>query len=157
MANYQNNPTDYSFGNPSDFTNIKIGICVSKWNSEVTESLYEGAVQALLKKGCSSGNIVRSNVPGSFELPLACQRFAKREDIDLVIALGCVIQGETPHFTFICDAVANGITRINLDTGKPVIFGVLTTNTHQQALDRAGGKHGNKGEEAALSGLKMLV
>lgn len=156
MANYQNRTTDYSPEKSIDLSEIRIGIAVSEWNSEITESLFSGAIDTLTNHGCQKSNIVRANVPGSFELSLACQRLAKDKDIDLVLALGCVIQGETPHFTFICDAVANGITRVGLDTGKPVIFGVLTTNTHQQALDRAGGKHGNKGDEAALSGLKML-
>ena len=101
-------------------------------------------------------HILRKQVPGSFELTLGAQWCAQQKEIDAVICLGCVIKGETRHFDFICDAVAQGITQVNLTYNKPVIFGVLTTQTQQQALDRAGGKHGNKGDEAAITAIKML-
>ncbi len=134
----------------------KFAIIVSEWNEEVTEALYEGAFSTLLKSGAKKENLIRKNVPGSFELTLAAQFMAQQEDIDAVICLGCVIQGETRHFDFICMAVAQGITEVSLKYNKPVIFGVLTPNNQKQALDRAGGKHGNKGDEAAIAAIKML-
>lgn len=135
---------------------IKIGIVVSEWNSTVTEALFEGAYNTLKAHGLKEKNIVRINVPGSFELTLGAHRLACKKNIDAVIAIGCVIQGETKHFDFICNAVSNGITQLNILHIKPVIFGVLTTNNEKQALERAGGKHGNKGIEAAATALKML-
>ena len=134
----------------------KIGIVVSEWNDQITDSLLSAAYEVLSTYGAKPKNIIIKSVPGSFELPLAAQFLASQKDIDAVICLGCVIQGETRHFDFICDAVANGITNVGLKYNKPIIFGVLTTNTLQQALDRAGGKHGNKGEEAAFTAVKML-
>lgn len=134
----------------------KFGIAVAEWNEEITEALYEGTLSTLVKLGAKRSNITRVTVPGSYELPLAAQRLAKQKSIDAVICLGCVIQGETPHFDYICQAVANGIMRVNLDTGKPVAFGVLTTLDKKQALERAGGKYGNKGEEAAVTVVEML-
>jgi 6,7-dimethyl-8-ribityllumazine synthase len=135
----------------------KIAIVVAEWNEEITESLYEGAYMALLELGLRKKNIVRVNVPGSFELSLGAQLMAQKKDVVAVICLGCVIQGETPHFDFICNAVANGITSVNLKYNKPVAFGVLTTLNKKQAMDRAGGKYGNKGEEAALTAVNMLA
>jgi 6,7-dimethyl-8-ribityllumazine synthase len=134
----------------------KFAIVVAEWNEEITEALYVGAVSSLLAHGVKKQNIIRKNVPGSFELTLGAQWMADKKDIAAVICLGCVIQGDTPHFDYICQAVAYGITDVNLKTKKPVVFGVLTTLTKQQAIDRAGGKLGNKGEEAALTALKML-
>lgn len=135
----------------------KFAIVVAEWNEEITEALYAGAHASLIANGVDKKNIVRKNVPGSFELSLGGLWMAEDKKIDAVICLGCVIQGETPHFDFICEAVANGITQAGLKTKKPVIFGVLTTLNKQQALERAGGKHGNKGEEAALTALGMLA
>jgi len=134
----------------------KVAVVVSEWNEEVTESLYQGAMETLLLHGIKKENIIRKNVPGSFELTLAAQWMAVEDNIDAVICLGCVIQGETRHFDFICDAVANGITNVAIKYNKPVIFGVLTTENQKQALDRSGGKHGNKGDEAAITAVKML-
>ncbi len=134
----------------------KIAIVVAQWNEDVTESLYHGSYQALLKLGVKRKNIIRKNVPGSFELSLGAQRMAQKKEIAGVICLGCVIQGETPHFDYICQAVANGITAVNLKYNKPVAFGVLTTLNKKQALERAGGKFGNKGEEAAITVVQML-
>ena len=131
-------------------------IVVSEWNEEVTEALYEGAVASLIRNGVKEENIVRKNVPGTFELSLGALWMAERKDIHAVICLGCVIQGETPHFNYICQAAAYGITKAGIKTRKPVRFGVLTTLSKQQALDRAGGKYGNKGEESALSAIRML-
>jgi 6,7-dimethyl-8-ribityllumazine synthase len=134
----------------------KFAIVVAEWNDEITGALYEGAVSSLLAHGAKKTNIVRKNVPGTFELSLGALWMAEEKKIDAVICLGCVIQGETPHFDYICQAVAYGVTEAGLKSRKPVIFGVLTTLNKQQALDRSGGKYGNKGEEAALTAIKML-
>ena len=139
-----------------DISSKKFGILVAEWNTEVTEKLFEGAYQTLINNGASPENIERRNVPGSFELTLGAQWFAERRDIDAVIALGVVIQGETKHNDYINHAVAQGITNVSLKSGKPIIFGVLTPNNMEQALDRAGGVHGNKGDEAAITAIKML-
>jgi 6,7-dimethyl-8-ribityllumazine synthase len=136
--------------------NKKFAIVVAEWNEEVTEPLFQGAREALIQLGVKKSNIIRRNVPGSFELPLAAQWMAEKKDIASVICLGCVIQGDTPHFDYVCQAVAYGIMKVNLKTNKPVAFGVLTTLNKKQAMDRAGGKLGNKGEEAALTVVKML-
>ncbi len=134
---------------------IKIGIAVSEWHPEITEALYRGAEKILLENRIKKENIFRKNVPGSYELPLAAQQLA--EKTKAVICLGCVIKGETDHYDFICDAVANGIMNVGLKANMPVSFGVLTTSTLEQAQERAGGKYGNKGEDAAYSVLKMLA
>lgn len=139
-----------------DISNKKFAIVVAEWNSEVTEKLFEGAYQTLVTYGALPANIVRGNVPGSFELTMGSQWFAERADIDAVIALGVVIQGETKHNDYINHAVAQGITNVSLKHNKPVIFGVLTPNNMEQALERSGGVHGNKGDEAAITAIKML-
>ncbi|MFN6090421.1 MAG: 6,7-dimethyl-8-ribityllumazine synthase [Cyclobacteriaceae bacterium] len=139
-----------------DLSNKKFAIVVAEWNEDVTEPLFEGAYHALIKMGVKKSNIVRKNVPGSFELPLAAQWEAEKKDIAAVICLGCVIQGDTPHFNYVCQGVTYGIMKVNLKTNKPVAFGVLTTLTKKQAMERAGGKLGNKGEEAALTVVRML-
>jgi len=136
---------------------MRFAIVVSEWNTEITEALYEGAKETLLKFGTKAEDIVRRNVPGSFELTLGAQLMAERNEFDAVICIGVVIQGETKHFDFICDAVGHGITNLNIKYNLPVIFGVLTPNTMQQALDRAGGVHGNKGDEAAITAIKMAA
>jgi len=156
MASSQKNLSSYSSKNLQDVSTKKISVLVSEWNTEVTEALYEGAFATLIKHGVARENIVKFYVPGSFELPLAAKWAASQKNIDAVICLGCVIQGETRHFDFINQAVAQGITQVGLDSGKPIIFGVLTPDNQQQALDRAGGKHGNKGDEAAIAAIKML-
>jgi 6,7-dimethyl-8-ribityllumazine synthase len=136
---------------------FKFGIVFSEWNSEITMALKTGAEKTLLDNGALPENISVKQVPGSFELTLGAQYFAEFTNVDAIICLGCVIQGETRHFDFICDAVAKGITDLNIKYNKPVIFGVLTPDNQQQALDRAGGKHGNKGDEAAVTAIKMLA
>ena len=156
MASNLKNLGDHSNKNMGSIKSKKIGIVVSEWNDQITDSLLSAAQEVLSDYGAKTKNVIIKYVPGSFELPLAAQYLASQKDIDAVICLGCVIQGETRHFDFICDAVANGITNVGLKFNKPVIFGVLTTNNIQQALDRAGGKHGNKGEEAAFTAVKML-
>jgi 6,7-dimethyl-8-ribityllumazine synthase len=156
MTSKNKNLSAFSDKNLTNVSNKKFGIVVSEWNSEITEALYSGAVETLLQNGATKDNIIRKTVPGSYELTLGAQWLAQQSDIDAVICLGCVIQGETPHFDYICQAVANGITNVGLKYDKPVIFGVLTTLDHQQALERAGGKHGNKGDEGAATAIKML-
>lgn len=157
MASTEKNLSQVTLHSNEEIASKKFGILVSEWNTDVTESLYNGAYSTLIKAGVSRDNIIRWNVPGSFELSLGSQWMAQQEEIDAVIALGCVIQGETKHFDFICQAVAQGITDVGLKYNKPVIFGVLTTNNQKQAMERAGGKHGNKGDEAAATALNMLA
>ena len=135
---------------------IRIGIAVSEWHPEVTEELFEGAIKILVMNGIKKSNIVRKNTPGSYELPLAAQYFLNKK-YHAVICLGCVIKGETDHYEYICSAISKGIMGVSLSHSKPVAFGVLTTNTLEQALNRAGGKFGNKGVEAAEAALKMLA
>jgi len=156
MATALKNLSSHTGKNITDISSKKFGVVVAEWNSEITESLYAGALDTLLKYGAKKENIIKKLVPGSFELSLGAQWLAQYDEIDAVIVLGCVIQGDTRHFDFICDAVAYGVTEVSLKYNKPVVFGVLTTNNQQQALDRAGGKHGNKGDEAAVTAIKML-
>lgn len=139
-----------------DLSTKKVAIVVSEWNEEITGAMYEGACSTLIHHGIIKENIIRVSVPGSFELSLGAQKMAQKKEIDAVICIGCVIQGETRHFEFICQSVAQGLKDVALKFDKPVIFGVLTTDTYQQALDRAGGKHGNKGDEAGITVIQML-
>jgi 6,7-dimethyl-8-ribityllumazine synthase len=156
MASSEKNLSSYSDKNTSGVTNKKIAVIVSEWNDDITGALYQGVLDTLLEYGVQKTNIIKKDVPGSFELTLAAQWMAQESDIDAVICLGCIIKGETKHDEYIANAVAQGITNVSLKYDKPVIFGVLTPNTKQQALDRAGGKHGNKGDEAAITAIKML-
>lgn len=156
MATQLKNLSDFSHTLIPHGKKYKIAIVVAEWNAKITNALYQGAFNTLIKHGVSEENIISVQVPGSFELTAAAEiLLTKNVGLDAVICLGCVIQGETKHFDFICDAVANGITNVSIKHSKPVIFGVLTTNNEEQALDRAGGKHGNKGDEAAITALKM--
>ncbi len=148
--------SQYDFNSVPSAENMKFGIVVAEWNPEVTFALANGAVETLKKHGAKENEIVVKYVPGSFELPLGAQFLAEYENVDAVIILGCVIQGETRHFDYICEGVTQGIKDLNLKYNKPFIFGLLTTNNQQQALDRAGGKHGNKGDEAAVTAIKMV-
>tara|TARA_Y100000385_G_scaffold98050_1_gene101425 strand:+ start:881 stop:1369 length:489 start_codon:yes stop_codon:yes gene_type:complete len=156
MATANKNLSDYNYNDVPAAEGMKFGIAVAEWNSEITEGLFKGAKEALLACGCTDANIIRKNVPGSFELPLAAQFFFESSKVDAVICLGSVIQGETKHFDYVCQTTALGIKDVSLKYNKPVIFGVLTDNNMQQAIDRSGGKHGNKGTEAAISAIKML-
>jgi 6,7-dimethyl-8-ribityllumazine synthase len=140
-----------------DAGQMRFGIVVSDWNRDITSTLLEGAIDTLKKHGATEENIVVRHVPGSFELTLGAQFLAEYEEPDAVICLGCVIQGETPHFTYICQGVTQGITQLNLEYNIPFIFGVLTTSNHQQATDRAGGRYGNKGMEAAVTAIMMTA
>jgi 6,7-dimethyl-8-ribityllumazine synthase len=149
------NLSDYNQGQVPDAGKMRFAIVVSDWNSQVTHSLLEGAIATLEKHGARKKNIKVWHVPGSFELVSGAAMVIEERFVDAVICLGCVIQGETPHFTFICNGVASGLAEINARGEVPVIFGVLTTNNLQEALDRAGGKHGNKGDEAAVTAISM--
>lgn len=151
------NLSAYDPGLVPDASDMRFGIVVSDWNSEVTWSLLEGAVKTLKKHGSTDKDIVIKHVPGSFELTLGAQFLAEYDDLDAIICLGCVIQGETPHFDYICQGVTQGITQLNLEYNLPFIFAVLTTLNQQQAVDRAGGKNGNKGDEAAVTAIKMAA
>jgi 6,7-dimethyl-8-ribityllumazine synthase len=141
---------------PSSET-MRFAIVVSEWNMEITESLLKGAYDVLLKSGIAAGNILVEHVPGSFEIPYAAKLLAEKMKPDAVICLGCVIQGETRHFDFICQSVTHGITELNLRYPIPFIFGILTTKNIEQARERAGGKYGNKGVEAAVTAIKMVA
>ncbi|MCP4457149.1 MAG: 6,7-dimethyl-8-ribityllumazine synthase [Cytophagales bacterium] len=157
MASSQKNLSSFNYSKDQHVSNYRFGIVVSEWNEEVTESMFEGAISTIISMGGNRNNITRLDVPGSFELTMGAQHLAQLREVDAVICLGCVIQGETRHFDFICQAVAQGITDVGVKYNKPVIFGVLTTDTLKQALDRAGGKHGNKGDEAGATAVKMLT
>lgn len=155
MASSIKNLSDFSHIKVANANPFKFGIVVAQWNAEITGALLNGAISGLEKHGALEENIKIIEVPGSFELITGADILLRDDSFDAVICLGCVIQGETRHFDFICDAVANGISNVALKYNKPVIFGVLTTDNQQQALDRAGGQHGNKGEEAAITAIQM--
>ncbi len=156
MATNLKNLSIYNTDEMPDASEYRIGIVVAEWNQEITGKLLEGAVETLLKNKVKSENIYKQQVPGTFELTLGAQLIAENVNVDAIIVLGCVIQGETRHFDFICQGVTQGITDLNIKYNIPFIFGVLTTQNQKQALERAGGKHGNKGDEAAYTALKMV-
>jgi 6,7-dimethyl-8-ribityllumazine synthase len=151
------NLSEYDLTTVPSAANMKFGIVVAEWNYEITGALAQGAVNTLKIHGASDENIFLKHVPGSFELTLGAQYMAEYTDADAIIILGCVIQGETRHFDFICQGVTQGITNLNIKFNKPFIFGLLTTDNQQQAIDRAGGRLGNKGDEAAVTAIKMLA
>ncbi|HDP54546.1 MAG TPA: 6,7-dimethyl-8-ribityllumazine synthase [Bacteroidetes bacterium] len=157
MATYLQNLSTYDPSKVPSGKKMKFGIVVSDWNDGVTHKLLEGAYTTLQEHGVKDDNILVKHVPGSFELILGGQFMAEYADLDGVICLGCVIQGETPHFTYVCQGVTQGIAELNMNYNIPFIFGLLTTNTLEQAQDRAGGKHGNKGVEAAIAAIKMAA
>lgn len=146
----------YDINSVPSAENMNFGIVVAEWNWHITSALAQGAVDTLKRHGATDDNIKIKYVPGTFELPLGGQFFAEMDNVDSVILLGCVIQGETRHFDYICEGVTQGTKDLNLKYNKPFIFGVLTTNDEQQALDRAGGCLGNKGDEAAVTAIKMV-
>lgn len=157
MATHLKNLSDFSHTSIPTGEDYKVAIIVAEWNAKITGALYQGAFDTLRKQGVTEANISSLTVPGTFELAGAADILLnKKKDVDAVICIGCVIQGDTKHFDFICEAAAQGITNVGIKYSKPVIFGVLTTNNQQQAIDRAGGKHGNKGDEAAITALKMV-
>lgn len=157
MATENKNLSAYHKDSIPNAKHLRFGIVVSEWNENITEALFNGAYEALTDCGATPENILRWNVPGSFELTFGCKKMLKSESVDAVIAIGSVIRGETSHFDFVCDATAQGIKELNLTYDVPTIFCVLTDDTLQQALDRSGGKHGNKGTEAAIAAIKMAV
>lgn len=138
-----------------DASDMRFGIVVSEWNQQITSALFKGAYDTLIGNGVQPDSIYRIDVPGSFELTAGARFIATKHKPDAVICIGCIIQGETRHFDFISQAVANGLTHLNARSDIPFIFGVLTTDSMEQALERAGGKHGNKGVEAAVTAIKM--
>lgn len=156
MATINQNLSEYNAATVPNGSKFKIAIVRSEWNDEITSNLANGAEEALLENGVPSDGIFKLDVPGAFELPLAAQWLAEKDNIDAVICIGTVIRGETAHFDYVCQGVAHGIKDVSLKTGKPVIFGVLTDDNKQQSIDRSGGIHGNKGIEAGITALKML-
>jgi 6,7-dimethyl-8-ribityllumazine synthase len=157
MATAQKNLSQYNPGDIPNARNLKFGLVVAEWNELITFAMRDSAIKTLKKHGAVDKNIVVKHVPGSFELTLGAQWMAENDEFDAIICLGCVIQGETRHFDFICHCVTQGITQLNLVYSLPFVFGVLTTNNLQQAKDRSGGKHGNKGDEAAITAIKMAA
>ncbi|HMB63834.1 MAG TPA: 6,7-dimethyl-8-ribityllumazine synthase [Eudoraea sp.] len=155
MATEHKNLSVYDKASIPSAKELRFGIVVSEWNSDITEGLYKGALSALLDCGAQKTNILRWDVPGSFELTFGCKKMISEHNVNAVIAIGSVIRGETDHFHFVCSATAQGIKDLNVHTNTPVIFCVLTDDTLQQAKDRSGGKHGNKGTEAAIAAIKM--
>ena len=159
MATVGKNLSSYDSNELPNGARFKVGIVVSEWNKEFTEAMMGGAVEVLLQAGVPENSITVKWVPGSYELPLGAQMMleSKKLDIDGVIAIGSVIRGETAHFDYVCSAAAQGIKDVNLKTGKPVSFCVLTDDNEEQTRARSGGEHGNKGTEAAVVVLKMLA
>jgi 6,7-dimethyl-8-ribityllumazine synthase len=156
MATINNNLSEYDISSVPNGSKMVVGIVVAEWNEKITKGLLNGAYTSLLKHGVTENNITVQFVPGAFELPLGAQILLEKINLDAVICLGSVIQGETKHFDFVCQGTALGIKDVALKYNKPVIFGVLTDNNEQQAIDRSGGKHGNKGDEAAITAIKMV-
>lgn len=154
MATANKNLSHYDKSTIPNAKKFRFGIVVSEWNPTITEGLYQGAFNALLENGAEKSNILRFDVPGSFELVYGCKKM-QEQNVDAIIAIGSVIQGETRHFDFVCDGVTQGIKDLNIQNDTPIIFCVLTDNTIQQAIDRSGGKHGNKGTESAIAAIKM--
>ena len=157
MASELKNLSSYNKDEVPSGEKCSFGIVVSDWNDEITSKLLEGAVDTLLEHETDEKDILIEHVPGAYELPYGAKSLFNRKGLDAIICLGCIIQGETRHFDFIADAVANGIMKVSLDEDIPVIFGVLTTNNIEQARERSGGRLGNKGVEAAVTALKMAA
>lgn len=157
MATETKNLSHYDKSGLPDARGLQIGLVVSEWNPEITGNLCKGAIEALTDCGVAAQNILRWDVPGSFELPYGCKKMIDRHPVDAVIAIGSVIRGETSHFDYVCQAVSQGIKDLNIHTQTPVIFCVLTDDTLEQARARSGGKHGNKGTESAIAAIKMAL
>jgi 6,7-dimethyl-8-ribityllumazine synthase len=154
MATVNKNLSNYDKTTIPNANTFRFGIVVSEWNDTITEGLFQGAYDTLIENGVLPNNIIRWNVPGSFELIYGSKKM-QEQMVNAVIAIGSVIQGETKHFDFVCEGVTQGIKDLNVTQETPVIFCVLTDNNMQQAIDRSGGKHGNKGTEAAVAAIKM--
>ncbi|MFN3939966.1 MAG: 6,7-dimethyl-8-ribityllumazine synthase [Chitinophagales bacterium] len=157
MATRHKNLSFYKEGQVPSGEEMRIGIIVSEWNPEITDALLQACTETLAANKTQKENIFIVYVPGSFELPSAAQMLMEGMELDAIICLGCIIKGETQHDEYIANAIAHGIMMISVDYSTPVIFGVLTTNNLEQAIDRAGGKYGNKGTEAAIAALKMAA
>lgn len=157
MATENKNLSQYDKNTIPNAKDFRFGIVVSEWNDTITEGLFNGAKAALLDCGTLEENIIRWNVPGSFELTFGAKQMHETQDVDCVIVIGSVIKGETMHFEFVCEGVTQGIKDLNIVYDVPTIFCVLTDNNMQQSLDRSGGKHGNKGTEAAIAAIKMVA
>ena len=157
MATSNKNLSAYDKNKIKNGADLMIGIVVSEWNDEITSNLCKGAVQTLLENNVPEENIKIQNVPGAFELPLGAQFLLKSHQLDGIITIGAVIQGETKHFDFVCQGATDGIMRVMLDFNTPISFCVLTDNTKEQSIARSGGEHGNKGIEAAVSLLQMIA
>lgn len=156
MATAYHNLSEYDFNSVPDASGMKFGIVVSEWNYNITGALMRGAVETLQKHGAKEENIIVMHVPGSFELTFGANQFIKQTDVDAVIAIGCVVRGDTPHFDYVCAGTTQGIAQLNAEADIPVIYGLITTNTMEQAEERAGGKLGNKGDECAITAIKMI-
>ena len=157
MATENKNLSVYDKSKIPNAKNLRFGIVVSEWNGEITEALSKGAEDALLDSGALPENVIRWNVPGSFELTFGCKKMIQTEKIDAIVAIGSVIRGKTSHFDFVCSATAQGIKDLNVAYDVPVIFCVLTDDNIEQSRARSGGKHGNKGTEAAIAAIQMAV
>ena len=158
MASALKNLSEYDEHNIPDASGMAFGIVVAEWNRHITHALYQGCLETLLKHGVLERNIYVAQVPGSFELPVGARMLNDQQPhLDAVISLGCVIKGETQHDDYINHAVASGLMNLSVSIGKPFVFGLLTVLNEAQALDRAGGKHGNKGVEAAVTAIRMAV
>ncbi len=156
MATAYHNLSEYDFNSVPNAEEMKFGIVVSEWNFNITGALLQGALDTLKRHGVKEENILVKTVPGSFELTFGANQMIECTDIDAVIALGCVVRGDTPHFDYVCMGATQGLTELNAMGDVPVIFGLITTNNMEQAEDRAGGKLGNKGDECAISAIKMI-
>ncbi|MGL4411495.1 MAG: 6,7-dimethyl-8-ribityllumazine synthase [Bacteroidales bacterium] len=152
---YQNLSSTAASNSIPSAVDMKFAVIVSEWNEEITFALRDGAINTLLSNGAKEGNILIEYVPGTFELTYAASLISRNSDANAIIVLGCVIKGDTPHFDYVCQGVTSGISLLNSEGEVPVIFGVLTTDNMQQAIDRAGGVHGNKGDEAAVTAIKV--
>ena len=156
MATENKNLSNYDKNTIPNAKDFRFGIVVSEWNDQITNGLFEGAKAALLDCGALPESIIRWDVPGSFELIYGSKKMIQTQNVDCVIAIGCVIKGETMHFEFVCEGVTQGVKDLNMQYDIPTIFCLLTDNTMQQSIDRSGGKHGNKGTEAAIAAIKMV-
>ncbi len=156
MATKLHNLSEYDIQSVPTATGMRFGIVVSEWNHNITGPLLEGAQKTLLKHGVQENDIQIMTVPGSFELIFGSAQMAQSKKVDAVIAIGCVIRGDTPHFDYICEGTTQGLAELNTTGNIPVIYGLLTCNNLQQAQDRAGGILGNKGDECAITAIKMV-
>ena len=156
MATAYHNLSEYDINSVPSAEDMKFGIVVSEWNQNITAALLHGTEETLKRHGAKPENITIHTVPGSFELIYGSAKFVQSGEVDAVIALGCVVRGDTPHFDYVCAGTTQGIAALNTQGSIPVIFGLITTDTMQQAEDRAGGIHGNKGDECAVTAIKMV-